>query len=449
MIIDCPSCGAGLMFDPESGKMKCEACDRLYEIYEIDEEFKVRRERELRNNFFMTGNNANTSLDGKRQKIAENYKVIELDDSSDAIVLDLDNDSANNDNDINVDKTSSEPIIDGDTMKCKIYSCTSCGAEVSINDVEASTFCSFCGQPTVVFNRIAYRKKPEYIIPFSVTKERAIELISERLGCGSYVPKPVKNIEFEHVRGIYIPFWLYDIHYYDDQYLRGIVKWEKFFFLMFFHREAECDFSMLPLDASIQLNDEISQRLEPYDIEDIKEFSYTYLSGFYSDCYDIKDTQLDYLAIKKAKGLFNDAVKNDVDAYLKSVSKSNPDFEITDTHYAMFPAWFFTFRYENMPYTIVVNGQTGKVIAGIPYDKQRVYSHFAGLAFIITTIVTCISYMLINVLDADTFSLLFALIVISGWMLLGGIRNVKNIKKITRLAGMFETAHYVKDRASR
>ena len=449
MIVDCPSCRAGLMYDPESGKMKCEACDRLYEIYELDEELQARRERELRNNFFMIDSTVNTSLTDNIPEKAENYKVIQLDDSTDAIALDLDDDSENNNANINDDKTSSETIIDDGMMECKIYSCNSCGAEVSINDVEASTFCSFCGQPTVVFNRISYQKKPEYIIPFSVTKERAIELISDRLGRGSYVPKSVKNFELEHVRGIYIPFWLYDMHYYDDQYLKGIVEELKLYFLFHFHREAECDFSMLPLDASIQLNDEISQRLEPYDVEGIKEFSFAYLSGFYSDCYDITDTQLDYLAVKRAAKLFNEQVERTISSKHIKLLKSNPEYNITDTHYAMFPAWFLTFRYENIPYTLVVNGQTEKIIGGIPYDRYKVSSDFTKLAVIITIIATFFSYFLITNPSDSANKMLLWLILMSGYALIDGIRNLKNIKKITKLTALSETVHYVKDRNNR
>ena len=40
-------------------------------------------------------------------------------------------------------------------MECDIYSCSSCGAELILNNTESSTFCPFCGNATVVMSRVA------------------------------------------------------------------------------------------------------------------------------------------------------------------------------------------------------------------------------------------------------------------------------------------------------
>lgn len=61
----------------------------------------------------------------------------------------------------------------GEVIELKIFSCTSCGAELAVNDVEASTFCAYCGQPTIVFKRVDKKVKPAYIIPFLIDKEQA------------------------------------------------------------------------------------------------------------------------------------------------------------------------------------------------------------------------------------------------------------------------------------
>ena len=58
-------------------------------------------------------------------------------------------------------------------MDCYVYSCGSCGGEVIINGSEASTKCIYCGNSTVIFNRISRQKRPKYIIPFIITKEEA------------------------------------------------------------------------------------------------------------------------------------------------------------------------------------------------------------------------------------------------------------------------------------
>ncbi len=48
MILNCPACGAALIFDPETGKMKCESCNNLYESYQLQEDIKRQADRELK-----------------------------------------------------------------------------------------------------------------------------------------------------------------------------------------------------------------------------------------------------------------------------------------------------------------------------------------------------------------------------------------------------------------
>lgn len=456
MIIDCPACGAGLMFDPESGKMKCEACGSLFETYELEDDFQARGEKELQREFAKKDNGSSLKLSGEAVKDSGlklsgsdvNEGGVKLSGAAGATF------DPNSDFDHPVyDHTDSYAQDDygdtgnaDDTMECNIYTCTSCGAEVAINGVEASTFCSFCGQPTVVFNRVASQKKPKYIIPFSVTKDRAITLIRERLNKGFYVPEAIKNFEIERVRGIYIPFWLYDIYYHDDQYLKGTVGSGKNSHTYYYHREADCDFTRLTLDASKQLNDESSQRLEPYHTRDIKDFSLEYLSGFYADTYDVNTPQLDRLAVTRAQMMFQEEVNKSINAHSISVLSNRPDYKIKKTEYAMFPAWFLTFRYEEIPYTLLVNGQTEKIIGGIPYDRAKVSASFAVLAVIFSIIATIITYGIMKTGDEDSGKMILTILIFAGVGLTAGMNNLKKVKESTRLTSLSATNDFVRNR---
>ena len=42
--------------------------------------------------------------------------------------------------------------------------------------------------------------------------------------------------------------------------------------------------------------------------------------------------------------------------------------------YAMLPAWFITFRYKGKHNTILVNGDSGKVVCGLPWKKALFYT---------------------------------------------------------------------------
>ena len=67
---------------------------------------------------------------------------------------------------------------------------------------------------------------------------------------------------------------------------------------------------------------------------------------------------------------------------------SNPKYEIKRVEYAFLPVWFMTFRYKNKPYTMMVNGQTGKVVGTIPERKGKAFGLyiFMTIAIIILSI---------------------------------------------------------------
>ena len=286
------------------------------------------------------------------------------------------------------DAVNEELLPEQDTIKCDIYSCTTCGAEIAVNDVEAATFCAYCGQPTIIFNRVASQKKPEYIIPFSITREQAEESIRNHLRRGFFVDGGIKNFETERICGIYVPYWLYDVFYSSNQVLKGTVQHGKNQRTHYYRRISECEFNKVTVDASRRLEDESSQRLEPFDTTALKPFEAGYLSGFYADCYDSSSQDKKFFAIYKVKELFNQEVIKSVPANNVKITQDNPTHEILSETYAMLPVWFLSFIHEDKRYTIMVNGQTGKTVGAVPYVKFRIKAAImilgtllSGLAF--------------------------------------------------------------------
>jgi predicted RNA-binding Zn-ribbon protein involved in translation (DUF1610 family) len=451
------------MFDPETGKMKCDACDSLFDPSELKDDFQARGQKELKYSSFDEADNKTSTLKIKHddtEKISLKLNDTEAPAVSSSPSQGLSLKREEGDVSFNPESTFDNPVydhgdeasqeqldLDNETMECKIYTCTSCGAEVAINDVEASTFCSFCGQPTVVFNRVDSQRKPKYIIPFSVTKETAIEVIRKRLNKGFFVPDAIKNFEIERVRGIYIPFWLYDVYYHDKQYLKGKVGSGKNEHTYYYYREADCNFKEITLDASRQLNDESSQRLEPYYTNKMRPFALEYLSGFYADTYDVTTSEVDTLALQRAYALFQEAVNETIKAHSISVIKNAPDYKILKTQYAMFPAWFLTFRYEDKPYTLLVNGQTEKIVGGIPYDRGKVASSFFVLAFIFSIIGTFVMYWLLQDNDSEgTMKLLITILIFAGSGMISGFSNLNKVKESAKLTSSSATNNFVKNR---
>ena len=234
-------------------------------------------------------------------------------------------------------------------IKMQIVRCTACGAELAVNGVEASTFCAYCGQASVIRDRVDNVLKPDYIIPFKVTKEEAEGIIRKNLKKGFFVPKVIKNFEAEKIRGIYVPFWLFDIRYKDFQYWMYFLKKKRkdYSNVRFEYVEAEAFFKRLTLDASYKFDDDSSVRLEPYDMGQLREFDMAYLSGYYSDRYDMKEDSVRKKALSRVREYFDELVQKGKKHKDGVKHKAWPVYRVTKTDYALLPAWFLTFKYEN------------------------------------------------------------------------------------------------------
>ena len=72
------------------------------------------------------------------------------------------------------------------------------------------------------------------------------------------------------------------------------------------------------------------------------------------------------------------------------VTEEKTDIKMTDIEYALLPAWFMTFRYQGILYTVAVNGQTGKVVGNVPSNRFKVG---ASIAILMTVMVVLCTYV--------------------------------------------------------
>lgn len=397
MILSCKNCGARVVYDPQTGRLHCEYCDSNFDL----SEYKLK-----------AGYN-------------EKGPVLESE------------------------------IYGGDNkdMDCQIYTCGACGAEVSVNSVEASTFCVYCGSPNVVFSRIAKVKRPKKILPFMVTKQQAEKLIRKRLNSGLFIPDEIKNFHTELLRGIYIPYYITNVAYRNSMLVKSEVGGGKNKRTIYSLRSGYCIFDHMTTDASKKLSDATSTKLEPYNMNYLCDFSENYLTGFYSDIADVKPSNARATAAARSKELFNEAVLDSVIGSDKEIVDQRPEYVIkNDPMKVMLPAWFLTFRYKDRPYTILVNGQTGKVIGGVPWNKERFVMVVLALGIIISLAAMPIVGFLMNESfgygsdDSGSYKIIVAIIFFSFGALGTGIKKLKKVLNSIRLTSESSLTSFVKKR---
>ena len=133
----CKNCGAPLVFDPVSQRVVCNTCGSSWTAEEVESTVK---------------------------EFVQDVQAVSVGEAAGAAQ---------------------------EFMDCHIYTCSSCGGEIMINGSEASTKCIYCGSSSVVFNRIAKEKAPDYILPFKISQEDAVERIRKMMKHRPLIPKDV------------------------------------------------------------------------------------------------------------------------------------------------------------------------------------------------------------------------------------------------------------------
>lgn len=333
----CLVCGAPLKFNPTLGKFKCEYC--------------------------------------KSEFTAEQLKNME--------------DEKNN--------TEKESIED----EYYVYNCPDCGAAIITDKDTSATFCVYCGNTSIIKNRLTGKFAPSKIIPFKKEKKEAIEAFKKIKKGRPLVPKSFVNEKnIEKITGVYIPFWLFDIlvdgkieakgtkvkhwssgntHYTKTDYYEMV-------------RQGSMIFNRIPVDGSTKFIDEIMNTIEPFDYSELVDYNHAYLSGFLAEKYNVEKEESYEIAKKRALKSGRNIMLSDMVNYTTKVEKSNNlEAKNNNIEYVLLPVWMVNVKYNNKYYLFAMNGQTGEFIGDIPLDKKK-----AIIIGIITYVILFLSVILVS-----------------------------------------------------
>ena len=260
-----------------------------------------------------------------------------------------------------------------------VFECPHCGGEILSTDNSAAEFCSFCGASAVLNSRIRRERKPDYIIPFKITKDECKEAYRKFIGKSFFAPSQLKNPEFiDSFRGIYMPYWTYYITQEGTTYLKGEDSHRSGDYIITdhynLHFTIDSYYKGLSYDASSTFYDSISQAIAPFDVKDMRAFHPAVISGFYADTADIHSAvyeddaiaysnEATYKVVRKVREFSGITIDRPDNLY-----QSNQVFrtECRQVDRTMFPVWFMSYRKGNRIAYATVNGQTGKVAADFP-----------------------------------------------------------------------------------
>lgn len=350
----CPACTGPLHFAGASGMLECDYCGSMYEVSEM-ERFYADKEKQAAEAF---------------SKEADEKKS-----SSEGSVFDDINEHKSDWNDDYIEHNWG--LEDG----MRSYSCPSCGAELICDETTAATSCPYCGNPTIIPGQFSGELKPNYIIPFKLDKNAAKEALKRHYKGKILLPKTFSNDNhIEEVKGIYVPFWLFsaqakaNISYTATRthvYRSGdyeVTRTDHYAV----SRSGSASFDKIPTDASRKMPDDYMDSIEPFDYNELKEFSSAYMPGYLADKYDVSIDESKERADIRCENSIAELLRNDITGYNTVVERGRKiGLKRGEVKYALLPVWILNTRWNNTNYMFVVNGQTGKIVGDLPVDKKK------------------------------------------------------------------------------
>lgn len=335
----CPNCNADLKFDPETQKLSCEYCLSTFSMEDIS-----------------------LGTTTEKTSVPEINEVPKIDDQE------------------------SYREFEEHT---NLYHCSSCGADIMADDQQTALFCYYCHNPVILSGKLTGSFKPGKVIGFKLTKNAAVEKFRKWIGERWFVPNDFKSEQqLEKITGLYVPFWIADCDLTADYCAIGkkVRSWTsgnyrytetKEFRII---RRATIFTDGIPADGESKIDDLLMESIEPFDYKEMKDFSMSYLSGFYADKYDVDKAEVFPRIRVRATDASKKLINNSVVGYT-TVVPSIENYNIINTkwQYMLLPVWFMTYKYKDKMYEFAINGQTGKLAGTPPLDKGKLKRFCASI----------------------------------------------------------------------
>lgn len=346
----CPCCNAGLSYAPGTRSLTCEYCDNTFDLDTV------------------------VSYNESQQQRPEAFQW---------------------------EQPPRQEQVEDTTLHS--FQCPACGGEIVTEETTAASFCPFCDNPAVFPGRVSGLLKPDGILPFQTTKADAKAAFLRLCKGKPLLPKFfTTQQQLEKITGIYVPFWLYDCngeldtafratrirHWSDNRY--DYTKTDHFLL----KRTVSADFSGIPVDGSVKMDDTFMESIEPFDYQKVTDFDTAYLTGFFADKYDVSSDSGKERVQQRVRQSLQNEIQNTIMGYNSAVPTSeHMDISHSKARYVLLPVWMLNTRYRGKLYTFAMNGQTGKMTGAFPVSYKRAAGLFFGIFAGVSILATVLQWL--------------------------------------------------------
>lgn len=279
------------------------------------------------------------------------------------------------------------------------FRCSNCGAEIVLSNGESASACPFCGTSHVEKLEEFKGLKPNGLLPFSFGEEKALEIAKQWAKRKFFAPKKFKNnLNSNNVSGIYTPCFTFDsftksvyagrignthtrtVGSGKNRHTETYVVWRDISGTFYEN------FDDILITAGTKFDQKKLNRISPFDTNSSKVYEEKYLYGFKAYKYDHEITD----CWKNAKKIIDKLLKQKI---LSQYTYDTVDYlNVSTTHenvsykYVMLPVYVGNFSYNKKLYNFYENGNTGKISGKTPKSPLKIGLFSLGIMALIVLV---------------------------------------------------------------
>ncbi len=351
--LPCAECGAPLTFQPGVGQLQCQFCGTVNEI---------------------EGSGLQISPWGERTGAGPEIREL---DYAEAIAGLLD----------------ATEIEETQTIRC-----TGCGAEVTLDPGTLADNCPFCATPMAKTDAHAHRHpKPQGVLPFAFEEREARDRMKTWLGSLWFAPNALKKYAEagRPLNGVYLPHYTYDAigdaryrgqrgdAYYVTRTRRVTVDGKT---QTQSYQERKIRWSNVTGEVRHVFDDVLvpaSETMSPtrgraeygggsWDLAAMEPYRTDYLAGFRAEAPALELDQGYAQANKVMEQTLKRDIKFDIGGDEQRISAMDAQYSSITFKHVLLPVWLASYRFNNKPYSVVINGRTGRVTGERPYSIWKI-----------------------------------------------------------------------------
>lgn len=330
----CPECGAGTRLEPGTDALKCDHCGAVTQI-----------------------------VDGTAQVSEHDFR--------DALAR--------------VEQKPADQLAVGAREVC----CKNCGARTVVT--KQATRCPFCDEAMVVaVEEVDVTIVPEAVLPFGLGADRAAQEFQIWLKQRWFAPFDlVKRAKRDGLDGVYLPYWTYD----SDTTTRYTGERGEYYYVTETYTDSQgkrqtrqvrrtrwysasgtvhVEFDDVLVCATPSLPSKIIDRLEPWDLPELRPYDGKYLAGFTAERYRIDLESGFKIAEQRMTPQIQSAIRSDIGGDEQRISSMSIRHDHTTFKHVLLPLWLSSFRYGDKVYRVSVNARTGEVAGERPWSAFKI-----------------------------------------------------------------------------